>query len=87
MIANYLQDGFLPPKFFEALSNTVKNTGIDAKKEFLPMQPNDVETTYADVSDLKNDFGYWPKTTVQEGIAKFVKWYLLYNQTGLGVFR
>ncbi|MEO1263217.1 MAG: NAD-dependent epimerase [Bacteroidota bacterium] len=61
--------------------------GIEAKKEFLPMQPGDVETTYADVSDLMNDFGYLPKTSVQEGISKFVKWYLLYNQAGLGIFK
>lgn len=61
--------------------------GIEAKKEYLPMQPGDVETTYADVSELMRDFGYQPKTTVQEGIAKFVKWYLLYNQAGIGVFR
>ena len=61
--------------------------GIEAKKEYLPMQPGDVETTYADVSDLMRDYGYQPKTTVQEGIAKFVKWYLLYNQAGIGVFR
>jgi UDP-glucuronate 4-epimerase len=61
--------------------------GIEAKKEYLPMQPGDVETTYADVSELMRDYGYQPTTSVQEGIAKFVKWYLLYNQAGIGVFR
>lgn len=61
--------------------------GIEAKKEYLSMQPGDVETTYADVSGLMEEFGYQPKTSVQEGIAKFVKWYLLYNQAGLSIFQ
>ncbi len=60
--------------------------GIEAKKEYLPMQPGDVETTYADVSDLMRDFDYHPKTKVQEGIARFVRWYLVYQQTGSKVF-
>jgi UDP-glucuronate 4-epimerase len=45
-----------------------------------------VETTYADVTDLMRDFDYQPKTKVQEGIARFVRWYLVYQQTGARVF-
>jgi UDP-glucuronate 4-epimerase len=48
---------------------------IVAKKEFLPMQPGDVPRTYADVSDLVNDFDFKPDTPVQEGLDKFAKWY------------
>lgn len=70
-------------EFIQAIEEEL---GIEAKKEMLPMQPGDVETTYADVSALMNDFGYQPKTSVQEGIRKFVKWYLLYNQAGISVF-
>jgi UDP-glucuronate 4-epimerase len=40
------------------------------------MQPGDVAATWADVDDLVADFGYSPSTTIQEGIEKFVKWYL-----------
>ncbi|MBM4305023.1 MAG: capsular biosynthesis protein CpsI, partial [Deltaproteobacteria bacterium] len=38
-------------------------------------QAGDVLETYADVTDLVKDFGYQPKTTVNEGILKFVAWY------------
>lgn len=60
--------------------------GIEAKKEYLPMQPGDVETTYADVSALMQDYGYQPKTNVREGIDHFVQWYLVYNQAESKVF-
>lgn len=46
--------------------------------ELLPMQPGDVPDTFADVSDLKEQFDYKPKTSVQEGVANFVKWYRNY---------
>ncbi|HEY8200898.1 MAG TPA: NAD-dependent epimerase, partial [Actinomycetota bacterium] len=46
--------------------------GRTAKKNFLPLQPGDVPATRADVDDLVRDFGYRPRTTVEEGIARFV---------------
>ena len=49
--------------------------GKTAEKELLPLQPGDVEDTYADVSDLVRDVGYQPKTPLKEGIEKFVAWY------------
>ncbi len=52
--------------------------GIEAKKEFLPMQPGDVPATYADVKDLVANFNYKPATTVKEGIKKFISWYKSY---------
>ncbi len=76
-----------PTPLMDFITAIEDELGIEAKKEYLPMQAGDVETTYADVSDLMNDFGYQPKTTVKEGISKFVKWYLLYNQAGAGVFQ
>ena len=45
------------------------------KKEFLPMQPGDVYQTYADIDDLMKDFGFKPKTSLEEGLCSFVKWY------------
>ena len=39
------------------------------------MQPGDVPATRADVSDLARDVGYQPRTTVEEGVARFVEWY------------
>ena len=40
----------------------------------------DVPATYADVTDLVNDLGYKPQTPVQDGINKFVDWYLEFFQ-------
>ncbi len=44
----------------------------------LPMQPGDVPATMADVSALESDIGYRPKTTVEEGVPRFVEWYRSY---------
>lgn len=50
--------------------------GKKAELNLLPLQPGDVPDTYADVTDLVNDVGYKPDTSVEEGIRNFVKWYL-----------
>ena len=44
----------------------------------LPMQIGDVPTTWADTSDLENEFNYKPDTSVKEGIKKFIEWYVKY---------
>ena len=49
--------------------------GKKADKELLPLQPGDVPDTYADVTDLSEEFGYKPNTSVREGVEKFVLWY------------
>ena len=49
--------------------------GIEPQIEQLPMQPGDVERTYADVSKAKKLIGYKPKTTFEQGIRNFVEWY------------
>ena len=59
-------------KFIEALESSL---GLKAKKNFLPMQPGDVPDTFADVSDLINEFNYKPNTPIQVGVEKFVNWY------------
>lgn len=50
-------------------------TNKKAKIKRLPMQPGDVDRTYADISKAKKLIGYNPKTSFKEGIRKFVKWY------------
>jgi len=47
---------------------------IEAKKEVLPMQPGDVDQTYADVSKAKQMLGYNPTTKFADGIGKFIEW-------------
>jgi len=52
--------------------------GKKAEKNMLPLQPGDVPDTYANVEALVKDVNYKPETTVEEGIANFVEWYLGY---------
>jgi UDP-glucuronate 4-epimerase len=52
--------------------------GREAEKEFMPMQPGDVPATYADVDDLIEEVGFKPSTSIEEGIERFVNWYLEY---------
>ncbi len=52
--------------------------GRKAVIEKLPMQPGDVETTFADISSMQEQFGYQPATSIEEGVRKFVDWYREY---------
>lgn len=65
-----------PVDLMEFISTLEAKIGKKAAKEFLPMQDGDVPVTYADVSDLANDIGFRPRTTIKEGIANFVDWYM-----------
>jgi len=49
--------------------------GVKAIRENLPSPPGEVWKTYADISALERDFGFRPKVTVEEGMAKFIDWY------------
>jgi UDP-glucuronate 4-epimerase len=53
-------------------------TGKTAIKNNLPMQPGDVPVTYADVADLVADVDSKPKTEIENGMRRFVDWYLAY---------
>ncbi|KLE03694.1 NAD-dependent epimerase/dehydratase family protein [Aliarcobacter butzleri] len=64
-----------PIQLLDFIKTLEKSIGIEAKKNFLPMQDGDVESTYADVEDLMNNFNYKPNTKLVDGIDKFVKWY------------
>jgi len=59
-------------KFIEILEDQL---GVEAKKNMMPMQPGDVERTWADVSELYNYINYKPQVELEEGIKNFVKWY------------
>jgi UDP-glucuronate 4-epimerase len=52
-----------------------KELGQEAVKEYLPMQPGDVQATWADIDDLEEAVGFSPSTTLSEGLGKFVAWY------------
>lgn len=64
------------PVSLKEMIETIGNAlGVKPNIEQLPMQPGDVERTYADISKAKNLIGYEPKTTFEDGIKKFVNWY------------
>jgi len=52
--------------------------GKKAIIENLPMQPGDVETTFADITTMQNEFGYQPATSIEQGVARFIDWYREY---------
>lgn len=64
-----------PVKLMDFIEEIEKATGKTAQKVFLPMQPGDVEKTWADTSALKRDYGYESITTVSQGVQNFVQWY------------
>jgi len=59
-------------KFIETIENALGKT---AEKNMLPIQPGDVESTYADTSELIKDFNYKPYTPLDLGVSEFAKWY------------
>lgn len=67
-----------PEKLMYFIETLEKALGREAKKEFLPMQPGDVYQTYADVTDLMEDFDFKPGTSIVEGLNKFAEWYFEY---------
>ncbi|MGE0564823.1 MAG: NAD-dependent epimerase [Pseudolabrys sp.] len=64
-----------PVRLMDYIACIEKAVGKTAKKNFLPLQPGDVPATYADVSDLKADIGFEPKTPIEDGVKRFVAWY------------
>jgi len=67
-----------PIKLMSFIKTIEEALGLEAKKEFLPMQMGDVEATYADMKLLDNWINFKPKTTIKKGIGEFTKWYLKY---------
>jgi UDP-glucuronate 4-epimerase len=58
--------------YIDALENALNKK---ARMEMFPLQPGDVPDTYADVTDLVEQFNYKPSTPIAKGIANFVNWY------------
>ncbi|MCF8335407.1 MAG: NAD-dependent epimerase, partial [Bacteroidales bacterium] len=67
-----------PVQLMDFIRAIEEETGKEAKKNFMPMQPGDVPKTWADVSDLMEDFGYKPQTDIRQGVKRFVEWYREY---------
>ncbi|GEA61381.1 NAD-dependent epimerase [Vibrio comitans] len=67
-----------PVKLMEYIEALEDALGIEAKKNFMPMQPGDVYATYADTEDLFKATGYKPQVKVKEGVKAFADWYKAY---------
>jgi UDP-glucuronate 4-epimerase len=65
-------------KLLDFIKEIEVNLGIEAQKNMLPIQPGDVERTWANVDELIKDYNYQPNTSIQEGVKAFVDWYKSY---------
>ena len=64
-----------PEKLEDFLSILERELGVKAVRKNLSMQPRDVPATAADVSAINRDYGFEPKTRLEDGLKKFVRWY------------
>jgi len=67
-----------PVELTEVIALLEESLGKKAKRNLLPMQPGDVPATFADATDLAKVTGFAPRTTIKEGVEKFVEWYRSY---------
>lgn len=67
-----------PVRLMDFIETLEKAIGKRANKRFLPMQAGDVGCTYADITQTARDFGFAPRTGVEEGLPRFVDWYRAY---------
>ncbi len=65
-----------PVELMEFIGTLERRLGIEARKNFLPMQPGDVPATCADTDDLRRDVGFAPSTPLAEGLRRWADWYL-----------
>ncbi|MCL1985560.1 MAG: NAD-dependent epimerase [Betaproteobacteria bacterium] len=70
--------GSEPVKLMDFIATLERALGREAIKSFMPMQPGDVQSTYADIDDFRERVGFSPSTPLAEGVAKFVAWHREY---------
>jgi UDP-glucuronate 4-epimerase len=73
-----------PAKLLDFIKAIEEALGKKAIMNLMPIQPGDVPATWADTTDLERDLGYKPGTSIQEGVKRFVEWYVnYYSDRGL----
>ncbi|MGN7387435.1 NAD-dependent epimerase [Sporosarcina sp. SAFN-015] len=72
-----------PVNLMDFISAIEEKLGKVAVKNFMPLQEGDVPATYANVDDLYQEIDFKPKTSIKDGVDKFVDWYLAYYQIKL----
>ena len=68
-----------PVQLLDVIGALERCLGRTAVKNLLPMQPGDIQATFADIDDLQNDTGFKPATPIEVGIDLFVQWYRQYK--------
>jgi UDP-glucuronate 4-epimerase len=69
-----------PEKLLDFIAVLERLLGRTAPKELLPMQPGDVPESFADIETARRDLGFEPKTTIEDGLGRFVAWYKHYHR-------
>jgi UDP-glucuronate 4-epimerase len=69
-----------PVELLHLVETLEKCLGVKAARNMVPLQPGDVPATCADVEDLARDVGFAPRTPIEEGVSRFVAWYLDYHR-------
>ncbi len=64
-----------PVKLLDFISSIEKCLKLEAKKEYLPIQPGEVISTFSNNTSLESYIGFKPQTSINEGVEKFVEWY------------
>ncbi len=67
-----------PVKLLDFIGVIESELNIKIQKKFMPLQQGDVQSTYANVDDLIRDHQFQPNTKIEDGIRKFLKWYMDY---------
>ena len=67
-----------PVELMDFIGTLERVLGVEAKKNFLPMQPGDVPVTYANTDDLRRDVGFAPSTPLSQGLQHWADWYRSY---------
>lgn len=67
-----------PVSLMDFIAEIEYQLGLQAIKNYLPLQPGDVSTTSADISSMSGHFNYQPQVSVKQGIYEFIKWYKSY---------
>ena len=69
-----------PVKLIDFINLIEKYIGKKALIKMLPMQPGDVPVTFANIDDLNSVINFRPKTKIEDGLKKFIDWFIVYNQ-------
>jgi UDP-glucuronate 4-epimerase len=71
-----------PVGLMDMIASLEAALGQTAEKIMRPMQPGDVTATFADIRKLNAKIGYKPKVMLDEGLARYARWWREYRQTG-----